>query len=84
MSRVVDFALVGLVPLGHGGDLHVADQRQVGLETADEIAGHDLHMIEIELDAQVRRADLAHDVGGMLDAAEEIVGPVARVERLDQ
>ena len=53
-------------------------------EAADEIAAEDLHVVEIELDAQIRRADLADDVGGMLDAIEEIAWPVARIERLDQ
>jgi hypothetical protein len=32
--RIVDFALIGLAPLRHRSDLHVADQRQVRLEAA--------------------------------------------------
>ena len=41
-------------------------------------------MIEIELHADVRLADLGDDVGGVLDAVEEIIRPVARIDRLDQ
>ena len=57
---------------------------QIFLEALEQIAADDLHVIEIELDAHVRRADLADDVGGVLDAAEKIVRPVARIDRLDQ
>ena len=52
--RVVDLAFVRLVPRRNGRDLHMADQRQVLFEPADEIAADDLRMIEIELDAQIR------------------------------
>ena len=41
-------------------------------------------MIEIELDAHIRRADFGDDVGGVLDAAEEIARPIARIDRLDE
>ena len=54
------------------------------LEPPDQIAADDLHMIEIELDAHIRPADLGDDVGGMLGPVEEIVRPVARIDRLDQ
>ena len=41
-------------------------------------------MIEIELDAHIGRADFADDIGGVLDAAQEIIRPVALIDRLDQ
>ena len=66
------------------GDLHMADDRKVLLEPAYEIAADDLRVIEIELHAQVFPLDLGDDVGRVLGAGEEIVRPVARIERLDQ
>ena len=56
----------------------MADDRQVFLEPVEQIAADDLRMVEIELDAQVRLAGLGDDVGGVLDAVEEIIRPVAR------
>ena len=41
-------------------------------------------VVKIELDFHVRLADLGDDVGGLLDAGEKIVRPVARIDRLDQ
>ncbi len=49
-----------------------------------QIAADDLHVIEIELHLDVRLARLGDDVGGVLDVVEEIIRPVARVDRLDQ
>ena len=69
---------------GDGGDLHVADQRQVFFEAADEIAADDLGVIEIELDAHIFPFNLGDDVGGVLGAVQVIVRPVARIDRLDQ
>ena len=60
------------------------DQRQMLFEPADQVAAHDLRVIEIELDADIRLADLRDDVGGMFGAVEEIIRPVAVVDRLDQ
>jgi hypothetical protein len=82
--RIIDFAFVGLGACRHGGDLRVTDHGKEFSETLDKIAADDLDMIKIELDAQVRRADLTDDVGGMLDVPEKIVRPVARIDRLDQ
>ena len=82
--RIIDLALIGLGARRNRGDLHMADQRQVLLEAGDEIAADDLHMVEIVLDFHIGLADLGDDVGGLLDAAEKIIRPVARVDRLDQ
>src|SRR5664279_2504929 len=73
---VIDLALVRLVARGHGRALQMADHRQMLLQAVEEVAAHDLHMIKIELDAQVRPADFGDDVGGVLDAVEEIIRPV--------
>ncbi len=62
----------------------MADERQMLLESPDEIAADDLGVIEVELDAHVRPLHLGDDVGRLLDAGEEIVRPVARIDRLDQ
>src|SRR5262249_33168709 len=82
--RIVDLALVRLGPRGYGRDLHVPDQREEFLETGEHVAADDLHVIEVELDLHVRPPDLGDEIGRLLDPADEIVGPVARVERLDQ
>ena len=52
-GRIAHLAFVGLVARRHRGDLDVTDHRQVFLEPADEIAAHDLGVIEIELDAHI-------------------------------
>ncbi len=54
------------------------DHRQIFLQPVDQIAADDLHMIEIELHAQVGLADLGDDIGGMLDLVEKIIRQVAR------
>src|SRR5215831_5636327 len=82
--RKIYLALVRLGARGHGGDLHVADHRQEFLQPREQVARDDLHVVEVELHAQVRPADLGDQVGGLLHMADEIVGPVARIERLDQ
>src|SRR5579864_2989902 len=83
-GRVIDLAFVGLAAGRHRGDLHVADDGEEFFEALEQIAAHDLHVIEIELDAHIGRADLGDDVGGVLDPAQEIIRPVALIDRLDQ
>src|SRR5450755_822470 len=75
---VIDLALVRLVAAWHRGALQVADHGQVLLKAMEQIAAHDLHMVEIELEAKVRLAGLGDDVGGVLHTIEEIIRPVAR------
>src|ERR1700685_1865757 len=81
---IIDLAFVGLAAGRHRGDLHVADDGEELFEALEQIAADDLHVIKIELDAHIGRADLGDDIGGMLDAAQEIARPVARIDRLDQ
>src|SRR5664279_6630706 len=45
---VIDLALVRLVAAWHRGALQMADHRQVLLQSVEQIAAHDLHMVEIE------------------------------------
>ena len=54
------------------------------LEPPDQIAADNLRVIEIELDLDVVPPNPADQVGGMLNTCEEVVGPVARVDWLDQ
>ena len=58
--------------------------RQELLETPQEVAADDLDVIEIELDAHIRAVDPGDQVRRLLDPSDEIVRPVARIERLDQ
>src|SRR6266576_2990 len=82
--RIVHFALVRLMTRRHRGKLHMAHKAQMALKSSHEIAADNLRMIEIELDAHIRRADLGDDVGDVLNTAEEIIGPVTRIDRLEQ
>src|ERR1700675_4639973 len=49
-GRIIDLAFVGLAAGRHGGDLHVTDHGEELFEALEQIARHDLHVIEIELD----------------------------------
>src|SRR5579871_34485 len=82
--RKIDFALVRLAARRHRGDLHVADKREMRFQAPDQIAADDLGVIEIELNAQVRRTDLFDDFGGVLETSKKITRPVAGIDRLDQ
>ena len=72
--RIIDLAFIRLLARRNAGDLHMADERQVCFEAPDEIAAEDLCVIKIELNAQIGAADLGDDIGGLLDAIEEIAG----------
>src|SRR3974390_83204 len=82
--RIVHPAFIGLPAQGNTCDLHMTDQAKMLLQPPDEIAAHDLDMIEVELDTHIRPRNLVDDVGGVLDPAEEIVRAVTWIERLDQ
>src|SRR5258708_39524594 len=56
--RVIDFAVVRFAARRHRGDLDMADQGTEFFEAPDQVAADNLHVIKIELDAQVGRADL--------------------------
>src|SRR3954451_1790032 len=82
--RIIHLAFVRLAPSRNGGDLHVADERKILFEAFDQIAADDLRMIEVELNAHIWPLKFGNDVGRLLDPAEEIIRPIARVKRLDQ
>ncbi|KAG0738589.1 hypothetical protein G6F24_017571 [Rhizopus arrhizus] len=58
---IVQFAQVGLVPVGHAGDLDVADARHIALQLHGDVAFDDLAVIAVELHFQVGCADLGAD-----------------------
>src|SRR5262245_10016646 len=72
------------MPRGNGRDLRMAHEWQVLFKAPDEIAADDLRVIEVKLDAHVRPLHLGDDVDRLLGAGEEIIRPVARIDRLDQ
>src|SRR6516225_9985760 len=83
-GRIVDLTHVRLVPGRYGRALQVSNHGEVFLETVDQIAAHDLHMIEIELHADIGLRGVFDDGSSMLDVIEKIVRPVPTVDRLDQ
>ena len=62
----------------------MADRGKMALEARGEIAGLDLHVIEIELHPHIRPRDLLDDRRRLLRQMQQIFRPVAPVERLDQ
>ena len=68
----------------HCCDLHVADHGEKGFEAAGYIALHDLDVVEIEQQFQVRFANLADDICGLARAVQKVSGCVVVVQRLDQ
>src|SRR5262249_62138288 len=83
-GRVVDLALVRFVPRWHRGALQMSDQGKKFLQPVDQIAAYDLHMVEIELHADVRFRGFFDNSGRMFDVIEKIVRSVPAVDRLDQ
>src|SRR5215470_11528366 len=82
--RIVHLAFVGLRPRRHRCDLDMTDDRMIARKPRHQVAALDLGMIEIELHAHIGPADLRDDAGGLLGPVQEIVGPVAAVDWLDQ
>src|SRR5215218_8371578 len=81
---VVDLARAGLVAPGVVGDLDVGDPVLQPPEGVDEIALHDLRVVEVVLEVEVVRADLVHDLGRLRRPVEIEARDVAGVDRLDQ
>src|SRR6476620_252388 len=69
---IVHLAFVRFVPRRHRRDLHMTDDGKMLLKPRDQIAAHDLGMIEVELDANVRPLHLGDDIGRVLGAGEKI------------
>src|SRR4029077_15328389 len=62
----------------------MSDDGQEFSETIDQVSTHDLNVIEIELYADVFLPDLADNVGRVFDMIQEIIRPIATVDRLNQ
>src|SRR3546814_1863787 len=56
---------------------------QLALEALDDVAVGDLRVVEIELQAQVRRADLADDALCLVIVVQVEAGNIAPVDRLE-
>src|SRR6185295_15625386 len=83
-GRVVDLALIRLVPGWHRCALQVSNQGKESLEAVDQIAADDLYVIEIELHADIGLRGFFNDGSSVLDVIEKIVRSVPTVDRLDQ
>src|SRR6516164_5147828 len=73
--RVAHLPVVGLAARGDARDLHMPDNGEIFLKPPNQIAAHDLGMIEVELHAHIRPPDLVDDVGRLLDATQKVVRP---------
>src|SRR5258708_2606317 len=62
----------------------MADDRVMARKPGHQVAALDLDVIEIELHANIGPADSCNDGGGLLGPVQEIAGPVAAVDGLDQ
>src|SRR5205085_4660903 len=81
---ISDLALVRLGARGNGGDLNMADDRQMALELAQDIALGDADVIDIEHETNIGAAELGDDLGRFAHLRIEVIGLVARVERLEE
>ena len=60
------------------GDLHVGDMFCVSLNGRDNVAFHDVGVVDVELETQIVGADLLDDVNGLLRGLQKEPG-VSRV-----
>ena len=81
---IVDLADIRLVALGHARDLDVGGDRLMALEAPREVAGHDLGVVEVELELQARLVQLGDQGGAFGRRVEQVARNVAAVDRLDQ
>src|SRR4051794_41051133 len=70
-ERIVDLAGAGLVAAGIVGQLHMRDAAKMLLQAACDVAFHDLHVIDVVLDKEIVRADIADELRRLLGSAEE-------------
>src|SRR5262245_30282735 len=68
----------------HCRTLQVANYRKEFLETTDQVAADNLHVIEIELHADIWLAGLCDNICRVFHMIEKIIWPVATVYRLDE
>ena len=69
---------------GRVGQLHVRDLSQVFPDCRSKIAFHDLHVIDVVLEVQVRHIRVMHDVEGLARIVQVETGNVARIDGLNQ
>ncbi len=81
---VVDDAFVRLRSAWHGGDLHMADAVEITVEEGEDIVAHPADVVDVEHEAEVRRADTIDDRSRLVDAGIEVAGHVVRVESLEE
>ena len=81
---VVDNAFVRLRSAWHGGDLHMADAVEITVEEGEDIVAHPADVVDVEHEAEVRRADTIDDRSRLVDAGIEVAGHVVRVESLEE
>src|SRR4029453_3244812 len=80
--EVVGLADVGLVAVGIARDLHSRGDGGQARGALGQVSCGDLHVIEVELQFQMRRADIAHDLLDLAGGVGEVAGNVAMVDRL--
>lgn len=83
-ERQVDLAVLRLVAAGHARELHMADDVVMLGERRGEIALGDLQVVEVELQADVGRADALDQRARLGGRGVEVAGYVTPVERLEQ
>src|SRR6185369_8741737 len=70
-KAVVQFlCVVDLLPRRHAGDVDVTDVIEILAKIADDIAVHDLHVIDVVDDLHARRADLLADLPTPIEVIE--------------
>src|SRR2546423_714237 len=62
----------------------MSDAAKMLLQAARDVAFHHLHVVNVVLDKEVVRPDIADELSRLLGAAEEETRDVDRVDRLDQ
>src|SRR5712671_6417923 len=81
---IVDLAGAGLVAAGIVGKLDVRDAAKMFLEAPRDIALHHLHVVDVVLDEEIARSDIADELNGLFGSVQEEAGNIERVDRLDQ
>ena len=65
-------------------ELHVADFGQVLFDRGSQVAFHDLHVIDVVLEQQIRQVGVMHDVEGLARIIQIEPGDVARIDGFDE
>ena len=66
------------------GEMERAVRAAVPVARIGEVAFHDVHVVEVVLEKQVRHVRVVHDVEGLVRGVEIEAGDIAGVDRLDQ